>query len=119
MKSILLNEQGDFVFKQGSFLMVEGDEELAQSVKVILQTAKDEWFLDEDFGLNREPLFSKRTNENEIRDSIIEALIVEPRISAVENISFRKENRVLFVDLTLRKQDGEILQVGGVDINAR
>lgn len=117
MKTLLLNQEGDLTLIQGSFLWVEGDEELAQSVRIILGTAKEEWFLDEAFGLNRDPLFAKRFNEIEARDSIIEALTAELRIAAVEDITFRIEGRVLFVDLKLRKQDGETLRVSEVSMN--
>lgn len=118
MKTLLLDETGDLVLEQGSFLWIEGDEELAQSVRMILGTAKGEWFLDEEFGLDREPIFVKKFNENEARDSIIEALSVEPRIASVEEMKFTREGRVLSVDLTLRKQDGETLYVQGVNLVA-
>jgi phage baseplate assembly protein W len=118
MKTILLNSEGDFVFEQGSFLMVENDLDLAQSVSFILQTAKGEWFLNPDLGLDRDALLAKNFNESLARDSIIEALSYESRIMAVEEIKFTKLGRSLFVDLVVRKQDETTLQLEGVSVLA-
>ncbi|KZE66996.1 hypothetical protein AWM68_19845 [Fictibacillus phosphorivorans] len=118
MNSILLNPDGDFVFEQGSFLMVKEDEELAQSVRMVLQTALEEWFLNEEFGLNREVFLNKLFNENEARDSIIEALSLENRISLVEEIKFKKVGRKLLIDLVLLKNDNTSLLIEGVNLNA-
>jgi phage baseplate assembly protein W len=109
MKTLLLNQEGDFVLEQGSFLWVEGDEELAQSVRVILQTRLGEWFLNLGLGLDRNTILGKNFNEVEAKSSIIEALAEEPRISGVEEITFTKTGRELSVSLKLLKENGEVL----------
>jgi phage baseplate assembly protein W len=118
MKTILINSEGDFVFEQGSFFMAENDLEIAQSVSFILQTAKGEWFLNPDLGLDRDALLAKKFNESLARDNIIEALSYEPRISAVEEIQFSKLGRTLLVDLVIRKQDKTTLRLEGVSVLA-
>jgi phage baseplate assembly protein W len=118
MKTLLLNSEGDFVFEQGSFFMAENDLEIAQSVSFILGTAKGEWFLNPDLGLDREALLTKNFNESLARDSIIEALSYETRITAVEEIKFSKLGRTLFADIVIRKQDDTTLQLEGVSVFA-
>lgn len=118
MKTFLLDETGDLVVENGSFVWVEGDEELAQSVRVLLQTAVGEWFLDNELGVNRDPITAKRFSENEARDSIIESLAAEPRISSIDSIVFTKVGRELLIDLVLLKADGDTLEMTGVNINA-
>ncbi|WP_416730311.1 DUF2634 domain-containing protein [Fictibacillus sp. JL2B1089] len=118
MKSIMIDAYGDLVFEQGSFLMVKDDEELAQSVRIVLQTALEEWFLNEGFGLNRETFLTKTFNETEARDSIIDALSVEDRISSVEDIKFSKVGRSLLINLVLIKNDNTSLLIEGVNVGA-
>jgi hypothetical protein len=116
MKSLLLDENGDLVFQNGDFVWVEGDEELAQQVHITLKTVKEEWFLDMDEGLDREPIFAKILKENEARDSIIEAIGQVQGISGVENITFTRSGRVLSIDLAIRKEDGEVVQLQEVEV---
>ncbi len=110
MRTLTL-ENGDLVLSGGSFLYVEGDIELAQSVENVLATAKGEWFLDEDHGLERDAILGKQFNESEATDAIIEAVTQEERIASVEDIryAFDKVTRTLSVSMQLRKDDGEII----------
>lgn len=109
MKSILLTNEGDFQLNEGSFSWIEGDLELAQSVRVLIQTRKGEWFLNEEHGMDRTSILGKNFNANETKSDIIEVVSQEPRIAAIEKIDFVTLNRVLYVDLTLRKDDGTTL----------
>lgn len=116
MKSLLLDETGDIVIENGTFVMAEGDDELAQQVRIAWQTAKGEWFLDPDEGTNREPLIAKQFNENNARDSLIESLTGLTEPIDVETLSFSREGRTLFVDAILRKQGGTTLTMEGVQL---
>lgn len=116
MIALKIDNDGDFVYENGSFVMVQGDEQLAQEVRIAIQTNKGEWFMDYDEGMDRNYLLGKNYNENRARSSIIETLmnISEPLVA--ESIVFRKVQRILLIDLTLRKQDGGTLTVEGVRI---
>lgn len=116
MKSFLLDSSGDYVIRNNEFVLIEGDEELAQCVRVLLQTSKEEWFLDTDLGLDRETIFSKQFNEVNAKDSIIETVLQESRIESVEDITFSKTGRLLEISLSLLKADGELLNVEGVSV---
>jgi len=109
---------GDLVFENGDVVMIDEDEEIAQCVRTILQTNKGEWFLNENFGLDRSPLLTKQFDEALAADAIAEAVAQEERIQRIENISFRREGRKLYVELTLVKSDGQTLSIGEVNILA-
>ncbi|MGG3846759.1 MULTISPECIES: DUF2634 domain-containing protein [Aeribacillus] len=109
---------GDIVFENGDVVMIEGDEELGQSLESVFQTRKGEWFLNENFGLDREPFLTKKFDELLAADAIAEAAAQEERIQQVENVSFKREGRSLKVDVTFVKSDGQSLQLEGVDIGA-
>lgn len=110
---------GDLVFENGDVVMVEGDEELAQSLQTIFQTRKEEWFLNENHGLDRSPFLTKKFDEVLATDAIAEAAAQEERIQRVENVLFHREGRSLKVDAIFIKNDGQPLQLEGVNILAR
>lgn len=118
MKSYLLDETGDLVIRDGQFAMVEGNEELAQQVRISLQTEKGEWFLDLEEGLDYNSIFSKDFNETEARDAILEAIadVSEPLLA--EEITFVRDEKARKMEIKpiLRKENGDELDVEGVEI---
>jgi hypothetical protein len=109
---------GDLVFENGDVVMVERDEELAQSLQTIFQTRKEEWFLNSEHGLDRTPFLTKKFDETLASDAIAEATAQEERIQRIENITFKREGRSLMVDATFIKEDGQPLQLEGVNLLA-
>lgn len=107
---------GDLVFENGDIVMVEGDEELTQSLQSVFQTNKGEWFLNSEHGLDRSPLLVKKFDEAMATDAIAEATAQEERIQRIENVSFKREGRSLKADATFIKNDGQPLQVEGVNV---
>lgn len=113
-------ENGDLVIDNNDFVMLDGDEELSQSVRLLLQTQKEEFFLDEDHGLSRDNIQGKEADQDAAADDIIEAVSQEYRIESVEDIVFEddRKNRSRTVTLTLQKEDGETLTVEEVELDA-
>ncbi len=111
-------QNGDIVISAGEFAMIQGDEELAHSVQMTMQTARGEWFLNEDFGMYRDPFESKPYNEEEVRASIIEAATDDTRIVSVDNLAlvFDKVVRSMSVSLVLQKADGDTITIEEVEI---
>ncbi|KIL72515.1 DUF2634 domain-containing protein [Bacillus badius] len=105
-------ENGDIVIKNGEWVFVEGDEELAQSVESVLQTQRGEFFLDEEGGLRHENLFGKHTDENVLRDDIIEAVSQEDRVNAVTDIQIidDKKARKRSVLLSIEKENKQTIR---------
>lgn len=114
MKALKIDNSGDWVMENGEFVVIEGDEQLAQEVRISIETLKGEWFLNPDEGMDREPFLGKNFNENNARSSIIESLMNTSEPLSVEQITFTTMKRVLYVDITLRKEDGSTLVVEGV-----
>lgn len=109
---------GDLVLENNDFVMVEGDEELVQSVQSNLKTRKGEWFLDENFGLDRTNILEKNNNKDLIHDDIVEACCQDERIATVEElvITDNRHGRSRLITLRLMKDNGDELPVEGVEI---
>ncbi|KRI55732.1 DUF2634 domain-containing protein, partial [Acinetobacter baumannii] len=76
-------KDGDLVIENGNLIMVEGDEELAQSVAATLQTRKGEFFLEPEHGMSFRNMLGKVADQDETRDDIIEAISQESRVQSV------------------------------------
>jgi phage baseplate assembly protein W len=109
---------GDLVVENGELVMIDGDEELAQSIRSILETRKGEFFLEPEHGLSFENLFGKTAYPDELRDDIIEAVSQEPRVESITNVQIfdNRETRKRSVNLTIQKENGEEVEIGEVNL---
>lgn len=109
---------GDLVIGNGNFTMIEDDEELVQSVRMNLEAAQGEWFLDLNYGMDREPFETKPFNEEAVQLAIIEAATTDERIQAVDQLELVPDfkNRRLTVSMKLLKANGEEVVLEGIDI---
>lgn len=112
---------GDFVFDEaGNLEMVEGDEEIAQGALMNLSIRKGEFELDENIGLDTSFMQNKLVQDEEITDSILEALQVltdQNIIEGAENIMISRQGRSSTIDLDLVKTDGLNISLEGVDLS--
>ncbi|GAK01517.1 hypothetical protein [Geomicrobium sp. JCM 19055] len=116
MKSLALDDTGDLVIKNGNITMVDEDQELIQSLRLLLRTNVDEWFLDPSIGLYHAEFRGKRADEEDMTAALEEAIEQEPRIDRIKSISFeydrpRRKVSVFFIAI---KTDGEPLEVSEV-----
>ncbi|WP_419882798.1 DUF2634 domain-containing protein [Peribacillus sp. B-H-3] len=112
---------GDIVIDEnGEFVMIEGDEELAQAVEETLETRKGEFFLEPEHGLVFDNILGKEANQDEALEDIVEAVSQEDRIASVEEVIFNDDlqARTRSISLVLRKEDGETLSIKDVNIDA-
>lgn len=111
---------GDFVFDaNGNLEMVEGDEEIAQGVKMSLAMQKGEFELDENIGLDTSFRQNKLVKDDEITDSILEALQVmtdQSIIEGADNIVISRDKRTINVDLDAIKTDGTNINLEGAEL---
>jgi len=110
---------GDLVVDEnGDIVMVEDDEELAQSVRMVLQTRKGEFFLEPDHGLVFDNLLGKEADLAKAHEDIVEAVLQEERIASVEDVIFtdNPQDRTRSVSLEMRKTDGGTLSLEGVNV---
>ena len=110
MKTLLLNEQGDLEFDGSNNLrMVEGKDEIKQSIRLLLGTAQGEWFLNTEHGIDwHEILGQKQPNLMEIRAIIIEGLEQEPRIDEVEEVNVELDDRTLKVKIYMTVEGEQV-----------
>lgn len=112
MKTFEINETGDWTLD-----IIEGDDELIQSIKHLIYERVGEWFLNEDHGFQREVLEEKGYTESEIVQSIYDAIYQEPRITEIIKVdyNFNRMTRLLSLSLRLRTEDREV--GGDFDVN--
>lgn len=84
MKTFKLDDNGDLVIENGNLVMVEGKEELRQSIERILSTNINEWFLNANFGLDYEAIQGKGKSKESIKLAIAEAIYQDSRIVEVD-----------------------------------
>ena len=80
MKAFKVDDKGDLIIENGDLVMIDGDEEIAQSMERRLSTNKNEWFLDLDFGLDYEAIRGKGVTRDRVELAITEAIYQDERI---------------------------------------
>lgn len=116
MKSFYLNPLTNDVELDGSnnLRMVEGDDELIQSVWMVVSTNLEEWFLNIDHGFKRKIVLGKNVNFEAVTEELYAAILQDERVSSVEDIQFDYDaaTRKLRIDFAFSKQNGEIVKGG-------
>lgn len=97
---------------QNDIRMVRGDAELVQCVSVALKTNKGEWFLNPDHGFERDIIQGKKYNAAEAEDAISEAVLQEPRVSSMRDVSFKFDasERRLEASFKFLKENGDLVE---------
>jgi phage baseplate assembly protein W len=121
MKAPLIVD-GDLVMKNGEIVMIDGDQELAQSVESILKTRQGEFFMDTEFGFNRDNLLGKQADQDAAHDDIVEAIAQEERVATVDEITFTDDrssrSRAVSLSMTKADDDGETIELNDVDVES-
>lgn len=84
MKAFKVSSNGDLIIENGNLVMIDGNEELRQSIERILTTNKNEWFLDIEFGLDYQAIQGKGKSKESIKLAISEAIYQDSRIKSVD-----------------------------------
>lgn len=92
MKDLKLQD-GDLVFEKGDLVMVEGADELRQTVYIGMQTNQGEWFLNPEVGIRHAAFVGKKSNDEEMRAEIIRGVQQDDRIQTVEDIEITHDMR--------------------------
>ncbi|GAC41696.1 hypothetical protein [Paenibacillus popilliae] len=117
MRSLLLVD-GDLVFQNDELVMVDGQEERVQCVRINLGTNQGEWFLDPDMGIDFGLFLGKNPVVEEMTEELRDGLHQLEFIDSVDDIQIRQNRttRQQNVIFTLATTDGEIL-TEEIDIN--
>jgi len=107
---------GDLIFDaQNNLVMIDGEDEIAQSIERVLTTNKGEWFLNLEHGLDYQEIQGKGRDIEGIKLAITEAILQEERVSEVERIDVSLDkDRHLKINVTARIQEGDNLQISEV-----
>lgn len=115
MKTLKLVD-GDLSFSDIGLEMVDGKDEIAQSLRIILATRLGEFYLDDTVGLDTSVILTKGFDEGAAHDAIIDALMQDGRVVEVTDISFAVQGRSLSVDISLMTTDGDPVTIDNVPV---
>ncbi|MFC2948526.1 GPW/gp25 family protein [Virgibacillus sediminis] len=118
MKTIKLDDNRDLAFEKGDFVMIDEEEEVLQSIYILLETNKKEWFFDPDMGLRRRSVTGKPT-DGEVRAAVTETISQEERVD-IEEIKINQDRKARRLTVFFRariRRSGSVVQ-GEVEMNA-
>ena len=98
----------DLVIENGNFVYVDGIDEIIQSVERNLTTRIEEFFLNTSLGLNQEPITNKGTSDDDIRQALTDAILYDPRVVQIEQLTIKRYNRSIEVNFVERTELGTI-----------
>lgn len=115
MKSFYINPATNDLELDGhnEIKTVEGDEELLQSVRIILTTNLKEWFLNPQHGFDRFAVLGKRVERDRVFDALYQAILQDERINRINDVKMDidREKRKIKVDFSFtKKEDGETIE---------
>lgn len=118
MRSFALIDGDIQIGPDRNIVMVEGDDELLQAVRINLATNIGEWFLDLDFGLDYSHIFKKQFNEDRVRAEVVKAVHQEERVRKVTDYRFEfdRATRTASIYFKFTKLDGAELE-GEVELD--
>lgn len=110
MKTIELTGDGDLLFENGDFNLIEGAQEVKQLLTISLSTNLKEWFLNPDLGLDFMKLLEKPSDED-IRSEIIRVLGQEERVEIINGVEIVQDRKLrkLKVRYEVQLIDGQTL----------
>lgn len=110
MKTFKVDDKGDLIIQDGDLVMIEGDDEIVQSIERRLSTNQGEWFLDTEFGLDYESIRGKDVTKEKAELVITEAVYQDERIEDTAILDFSFDN-------ILRLSDTKIIaRAGGSEV---
>lgn len=119
MRAFELSDKGDLIFNGTELVMTEGLHQIAQEMELSVGTAKGEWFLDEDEGMDYSSLYDQRPfNKDEFRNDAIESLdgTTQPLI-VTELLIGKPIGRSVKVELKAETEDGELIQINDLEVS--
>jgi hypothetical protein len=116
LKTFYINpETNDLEFDGSNNLkMVSNDDEIVQSVRMLIKTNVNEWFLNIEHGFDWLVVQTKNIDEAIITDALYAAILQETRIATVEDLQFNfdAKNRKMNIDFKLTKVSGGTIEGG-------
>lgn len=107
MKGFKLDQSGDVVIENRQIQFVDGNELLAQAVRMVLATTSGDWFLNENEGINYRNIHVKNPNFDLIRDEVQKGLLQVDSSFVLEKYEYKTEGRKLIISFAAKNDSGE------------
>lgn len=114
MESLKLDVSGDLVMEGGELQIVSGDDEILQTFRGLLQTYKNEWFLDPDMGFDYSVVNGVKDIDEEALSNALEDVADQmEEIDRIENIQINhnRQTRKAHIRCTAFKTDGGSMEI--------
>lgn len=110
-KTILLNDMFDFTFdpNRNTLTLVSGEDNVVQAIKLILKVMLGEIRTFPTFGIDIPQLLDKNISDDNIKHAISNAIIRDPRIKSIDQITLERINRTLNISMQVTSYSGAIL----------
>lgn len=110
-RTILLNDMFDFTFdpNRNTLTLVSGEDNVVQAIKLILKVMLGEIRTFPTFGIDIPQLLDKNISDDNIKHAISNAIIRDPRIKSIDQITLERINRTLNISMQVTSYSGAIL----------
>lgn len=110
-RTILLNDMFDFTFdpNRNTLALVSGEDNVVQAIKLILKVMLGEIRTFPTFGIDIPQLLDKNISDDNIKHAISNAIIRDPRIKSIDQITLERINRTLNISMQVTSYSGAIL----------
>lgn len=100
MKALKIDESlNDLVMENGTFVWIEGKEEVVQEIRSVLKTVLGDWFLNPEFGTDYFAVLGEKYDREIAIQIIYEAIDQVERVDEVESIDIKYDNRERILDI--------------------
>ena len=113
MKSIYLNDNGDFEFdSMNEIKVIDEIEEIKQHLKISLITEMKEWFLDLNFGVPWLKMLGEGDPPEAFRKEVLKVLNADPAVDKINSVKteFDRDDRSLDIDFIVQVGENAIAE---------
>jgi len=97
-----------------SLELVQGTDNLVQAINIILNTFEGEHPFVYNFGTRLQDLIGRNVSDNFIKYTFKNALMKDPRIKNIKNISITRNRNVVTAKISLETADAELVNIRGI-----
>lgn len=108
MRGFLLDESGDVVVKGNDIAMLQGNELLAQKVRLVLGTNKGEWFANTDEGIDNKVLLGKHNLTAQANKYKQGDLTEAEELKLISQLQGKENEQLKLAKLLEQRLDGDI-----------
>ena len=113
--TIKLTNDYDWSFNTHKSLeLVNGTNNLVQSVNIILNTFEGEHIVVSNFGTRLQDLIGRKVSDNFIKYTLRNALMKDARIKNVQSISITRNRNVVTAKITLQTSASELIDIRSI-----